>query len=379
MRSSSIPLVVPCLSGNAARYLEDCVRTNFVSSVGPFVERFERELAAYVGASHAVACSTGTAAIHLALRALEIGPGDEVFVSSFTFIASANPVVYQGATPVFIDSERRTWNAHPELVIEELERRARMGLRQPKAVEIVHVLGQPAELDALVAACERYGVALIEDAAEALGATSRTESGERHVGTRGRIGCFSFNGNKIMTCGGGGMVVTDDAAIAGRIRHLSTQARIPGRAYDHDDVGYNYRLTNTAAALGVAQLEALPGFVDAKHAIAERYDEAFAERPRLTLPPRVEEHRATYWLYSILLEDVVTRDRVLDRLAAAKIEARPLWTPLHTMAPFRGARLLGDGAVACDLAARGLSLPSSVSLTESEQHHVIEVVLDALK
>ncbi|MBM4357065.1 MAG: DegT/DnrJ/EryC1/StrS family aminotransferase [Deltaproteobacteria bacterium] len=370
-----IPLSEPHLVGNAERYLAECVQTNFVSSVGPFVERFEREIAEFVGAGYAVACSSGTAAIHLAMRALDVGVGDEVFVSSFTFVASANPVVYQGATPVLVDSERRTWNADPELIIEELERRARLGKKQPKAVEMVHVLGQPADMPELVRTCDRYGVTLIEDAAEALGATDTTSGPPRHVGTVGRIGCYSFNGNKIMTCGGGGMVVTPDETIARRAKHLSTQARIPGRAYDHDDVGYNYRLTNTAAALGVAQLEQLAAFIDAKRAIARRYDEAFADNPALTRPPRVPGLDATYWLYSLLLETRAMRDRVLDALAAQSIEARPLWTPLHAMAPYRHASLLGDGSVADDIAARGLSLPSSSGLTPIDQRRVIAEVL----
>jgi dTDP-4-amino-4,6-dideoxygalactose transaminase len=226
-----IALSEPHLAGNARTYLEECLKTNFVSSVGPFVDRFEREFAAYVGAKFAVACASGTAAIHVALRLLGVGPGDEVLVPSLTFIASINPITYQGAEPVLVDSEEATWNVDPALVVEELDRRGRSGQKQPKAVEVVHLLGHPADIEAIADACERHGVALVEDAAEALGAryvTGRYEG--RQVGTIGKVGCFSFNGNKIITSGAGGMITTDDEALARRAKHLTTQARLPGLA-----------------------------------------------------------------------------------------------------------------------------------------------------
>ncbi len=376
MPSERIPLSEPYLAGNARRYLEECIDTNFVSSVGPFVERFEREVADYVGARYAVACASGTAALHVALRLVGIGVGDEVFVSSFTFIASANPIVYLGGTPVLVDSESTTWNLDPGLVIEELEARIRRGAPLPKAVEVVHVLGHPADLEALLRICIHHGIAVIEDAAEALGATFTTGSlAGRHVGTIGRLGCFSFNGNKIITTGGGGMIVTDDATLARMAKHLTTQARVAGRGYFHDEVGFNYRLTNLAAALGVAQLEELDGFLVKKAALAQRYDAAFQGCAGITLPPRASFAQPSHWLYSILFENSTERDAVLDRLNRAGIEARPLWTPLHLMPPYRKAEMLGDGLVSEGLAARGLSLPSSVQLSMEQQSRVIDLVL----
>jgi dTDP-4-amino-4,6-dideoxygalactose transaminase len=373
-----IPLSVPHLGGNEARYLAECVSTNFVSSVGPFVDRFEREFAASVQTPQAVACVSGTAALHLAMRLLEVGPGDEVFVSTLTFAASVNAILYERATPVLVDSEPGTWNMDPHLVIDELEARARSGRPQPKAVQVVHVLGQPADLDQLAPACARHGVALVEDAAEALGA--RYLSGRfagRQVGTIGRLGCFSFNGNKVITSGGGGMVVTEDGVLARRGRHLVRQARLPGPEYVHDEVGYNYRLTNVAAALGVAQLEQLPRFLARKEALAAAYDDALEGVPGLTLPPRTPWATSSRWLYSILIDPVAfgrDRELVREELLERGIETRPLWCPAHVQGPYRDLPRLG-GAVAEEIHARGLSLPSSVGLTVDDQFFVIQSLL----
>ncbi|HEY3523241.1 MAG TPA: DegT/DnrJ/EryC1/StrS family aminotransferase, partial [Candidatus Limnocylindrales bacterium] len=244
-----IPLAVPTLEGREREYLEECIRTNYVSSVGPFVSRFEEAFAAFVGTRYAVACASGTAAIHLAMHVLGIEPGDEVFVSTLTFVASANPVLYERGVPVLVDSERETLNLDPSIVAGELDRRARGGRPMPRAIEVVHLLGHPADIAPIVEVAERHGIPIVEDAAEALAATwTSGPFAGRQVGSVGRLGCFSFNGNKLMTTGGGGMVTTDDEALARRVRHLSTQARLPGRAYRHDEVGYNYRLTNVAAA-----------------------------------------------------------------------------------------------------------------------------------
>ena len=377
MSEPTIPLSEPCLQGRTREYLEECLQSNYVSSVGPFVERFEREFAAWVGARHAVACASGTAAIHVALRLLEVGPGDEVLVPTLTFVASANPVLYERATPVLVDAERETWNMDPVLVAEELDRRARKGLRQPRAVEAVHILGHPARLEPLAEACARHGVAWFEDASEALGA--RYAEGAmrgRHVGTIGRLGCFSFNGNKIITTGGGGMITTDDPALARRAKHLTTQARLPGPEYRHDEVGYNYRLTNLAAAVGVAQLEQLPGFLAAKRRIAARYDEALGALSGITLPPRARWAEPSLWLYSVGIDArALGRDRrrMVDDLAAAGIQARPIWSPLHTMPMYREQPRLG-GAVAEDLFEAGLSLPCSVSLTPAQQDAVVRAI-----
>jgi dTDP-4-amino-4,6-dideoxygalactose transaminase len=380
MSSDQIPLAVPSLSGNEARYLSECVETNFVSSVGPFVDRFEREFAAFVGANHAVACASGTAALHVALRVAGVEAGDEVFVPTFTFIASANAVSYQAARPTFVDSEPRTWNADPALIIDELERRHRAGEKMPKALEMVHILGHPADVADVVEACDRFGVAVVEDAAESLGATYVGGPLDgRHVGMVGRLGCFSFNGNKVMTTGGGGMIVTDDEALARRAKHLTTQARLPGLAYDHDEVGYNYRLSSLSAALGVAQLEQLPDFLAAKRRIAARYDAALRHLDGVTLPPNEPWARRSAWLYSITLASPAVAHAVLDELIDAGIGSRPVWPPVHRMAPYATAPLLGSGTVAEEIADATISLPSSVALTEAEQDRVIDVLTAAVR
>jgi dTDP-4-amino-4,6-dideoxygalactose transaminase len=377
-----IPLAEPTIGGNALRYLEECLRTNYVSSIGPFVERFEAEFAQVVGARFAVACASGTAAIHLALRALDVGPGDEVFVSTLTFVASANPITYQGGVPVLVDSEPSTYNLDPSIAAEELDRRGRLGLRQPKAIEVVHLLGHPAEMGAVLEAAERHGVAVFEDASESLGATyvGGTFAG-RHVGTITRVGCFSFNGNKLVTTGGGGMIVTDDEVLARRTRHLSTQARLPGRAYDHDEVGFNYRLSNLAAALGVAQLEQLPELLSARRLIAQRYDAELARLSGLLPAPRAPWADPSFWLYTAAVDSqrtTVHRDSLIDALAAEGVEARPIWTPLHRTKLYADAPRLG-GAVADRIFDRAFSLPSSSSLPLADQARVVETLREALE
>jgi dTDP-4-amino-4,6-dideoxygalactose transaminase len=371
-----IALAEPTLNGNEARYLQECIDTNFVSSVGPFVERFEREFAAFVGARHAVAVASGTAAIHLAIRALDIADGAEVFVSDLTFIASANPITYERAIPVLVDSERTTLNLDPARVIDELERRDRAGRRQPAAIEVVHLLGHPADLEPIQEAADRYRIPVIEDASEALGATwTAGRLAGRQVGSVGAIGCFSFNGNKIMTTGNGGMVVTDDPEIARRVRHLSTQARLPGRAYDHDEVGYNYRLSNIAAAVGVAQLEQLPDLLARRRALAGRYDRAIASIPGLGPAARAPWAEPSFWLYTAHLDrDAgLTRDELLDGLAVVGIEGRPIWTPLHRIELLADAPRLGH-ETADAIFEGGVSLPSSSSLPIEAQERVVDAI-----
>ncbi len=366
-----IALCEPCLDGNARQYLNDCLDSTFVSSVGPFVDRFEKEFAVAVGSPYAIACACGTAAIHLALIACGVGPGDLVLTSDFTFIATANPIRYQQAQAAFIDSETVSWNLDPKLLVQALDDLAREG-RLPKAVLAVHILGQPADLGPIVAACERHGVPLIEDAAEALGAGYTADypyasCAGKQVGTIGRIGCFSFNGNKIITTGGGGMMTTADPVLAKKLKHLSTQAKLPGLAFVHDEVGYNYRLTNLAAALGVAQLERLPEFIARKHRIAQRYRELCAKKG-WEYHPVLPGTAPTCWLASALVGP--RRDAILDTLTKAGIGARPLWMPVAHQVKFQGSRRWG-GAVAERLAAEGLSLPCSAGITEAQLDQVI--------
>ena len=373
----TIPLATPNIGALERDYVLRAVESGYVSSVGPFVEEFEDAFAARVGARHAVACASGTAALHVAFLLLGVGAGDDVLVSDFTFVGSVNPVAYTGARPVLVDSERATWNLDPALVAAELDRRAAAGERQPAAVEAVHVLGQPADLAPLLEACARHGVPVVEDAAESLGAGwSAGPLAGRATGALGRVGAFSFNGNKIATTGGGGMVVTDDADLAARARHLTTQAKVPDVGYLHDEVGYNYRLTNVAAALGLAQIERLDEFVAAKRAVAARYDEALAGTG-LVLPPRVPGSDATYWLYSVLVpaDDPRGRDGLLAHLDAHGVGARALWRPLHDQPPYAQAPVVGDGDVAGDLFRRGVSLPCSTDLAPAEQERVVDAVL----
>ena len=377
-RSDRIPLSEPVLGGNARKYLLECLETNFVSSVGPFVQRFEQEFAERLGARYAVACASGTAAIHVALRVLGVDTGDEVLLPTLTFIASANPVLYQHGVPVLIDSEPRSWNMDPDLVVAELVRRDHLGLRQPAAVEVVHILGEPADIEPIADACARYGVPLFEDAAESLGATYTTgKFAGRGVGTIGSMGCFSFNGNKVMTTGGGGMIVTDDAEMARRAKHLTTQARLPGLEYNHDEVGYNYRLTNLAAALGVAQLEQLSSLLEAKRLIAERYDAALSAVPGISTAPGVLGAVSSNWLYTIQVDPAVYGMdwRALhERLLADGIDTRPIWAPLHLMPPLKDAPYIG-GQVAEGIFSRALSLPSSANLAPAAQDRVIDGIL----
>lgn len=379
-----IPLCTPDLGSAERALLLEALDSTFVSSVGPFVERFEREFAGFTGARQAVACASGTAALHLALRVCGVGRGDLVLVSDFTFIASATPIIHQGAEPVFIDSEERTWNLDPQAVEDAFVRLDRSG-RRPKAVIAVHVLGAPADLAPIQAICQRFGAILIEDAAEALGATI----GAAHVGTIGRIGCFSFNGNKVITTGGGGMCVTADPALATAMKHLSTQAKLPGLAFVHDQVGYNYRLTNLAAALGLAQLGRLPEFLRRKRAIAERYRTAL-EPLGCRFQGVHDGARSSDWLASCLVAG--DRDRILAHLTAAGIGGRPLWMPLSDQPCFledsrgRDGGKFGEeprfmrfgGEVAKRLSATGISLPSSTHLSVADQDHVITTLIHAM-
>jgi aminotransferase in exopolysaccharide biosynthesis len=373
-----IPLSVPQLTGSLRRYLDECIETNYVSSVGPFVTRFEKAFAKFVGSRYAVACVNGTAALHLAVRLLQVKPGDEVIVPSFTFVASVNAVLYEQGLPILVDSERHSWNLDAELVANEIKRRAKQGKRLPRAVEVVHILGHPAEVEPIMTVCQEYGIPVFEDAAESLGATYRVgRFAGKQVGTIGKIGCFSFNGNKIITAGGGGMLTTDDQELARRAKHLTTQAKLPGHEYWHDEIGYNYRLTNVSAAIGLSQLEQLPEFLCKKQAIAATYDNALGRIPGVTLPPRVEGVDPSMWLYSLLIDPVqfgCDRNGILRRFADNGIEARPLWSPLHKMPPYKNFPYVGSD-VAEYLFVHGITLPCSVGLQPHQQEAVIECLL----
>ncbi len=366
-----IYLSPPHMSGLEWQFIQKAFESGWVAPLGPQVDAFEREFADYVGVKHALALSSGTAAIHLALIHLDVGRGDEVFVSTLTFAASANPVVYQGAKPVFIDSEPHSWNMDPDLLAEALKHKARQG-KLPKAVIVVHLYGQAANLDTILDICNRYGVPLIEDAAEALGATYRDCS----PGTLGWAGIFSFNGNKIITTSGGGMLVSDDAELIAHARKLATQAREPAPHYEHREIGYNYRLSNILAAIGRGQLRVLDERVRRKREIFEHYHRALGDLPGLEFMPEAPWGRANRWLTVITIDPHqfgATREDVRLALEAENIEARPIWKPMHLQPVYRDAEVWG-GAVAEGLFQCGLCLPSGSSLTSEEQQRVIQII-----
>jgi dTDP-4-amino-4,6-dideoxygalactose transaminase len=345
---------------------------------GPDLPAFEAGLAAAVGAEGAVAVSTGTAALHLALIVAGVERDDEVWVSDLTFIATANAAHECGARITLVDSEPDSWNLDPGVVVEELDRRAAAGARQPAAIVPVHLLGHPADLTPILDAADRHGVKVVEDAAEALGATwAGGRLADRSPGTVGEFGIFSFNFNKVISTGGGGMVVARDPVDLARVRHLGSQAKVPGSDYVHDEIGFNYRMSNVAAALGAQQVARLPTLLDQRRAIAARYRDAFAPLG-LESGPDLPWANRSGWLSSVVLPDRETRAAVRNALDAVSIEARPIWPPIRSQAPYRDAPVLG-GTTAVDIAERVLCLPCAAHLSTEQQDEVIDRVLAVLR
>ncbi|WP_375754432.1 aminotransferase class I/II-fold pyridoxal phosphate-dependent enzyme [Corallococcus exercitus] len=371
--SSRIYLSSPHMGALERGYVDDAFASNWIAPLGPHVDAFQEEFARCVGTPHALALSSGTAALHLALQLVGVGPGDDVLVSTLTFSASVNPIRYLGASPVFIDSERTSWNMDPALLEEELSMRARVG-RLPRAVVVVHLYGQSADLDPIMAACDRYGVPVVEDAAEALGSTYKG----RAPGTVGRVGIYSFNGNKILTTSGGGMLVSADGELVQHALKLATQARDTAPHYQHSEIGYNYRLSNVLAAIGRGQLHVLEDRVAARRANHAFYAEAFRDLPGIEFMPEAPWGRHTRWLTTLTLDPEAfgaDREAVRTALERENIEARPVWKPMHlqpVFATFERRR----GAVAEDLFRHGLCLPSGSNLTRQELERVVEVVRD---
>ena len=368
-----IYLSPPEVGDEERRMLLDAFDSNWIAPLGPDVDAFEREVAERIGISQAVALSSGTAALHLALLLLGVGPGDEVLVPSFTFVATASPVCYLGARPVFVDCSPDTWTIDPDLVAAELGSRARNG-RLPRALVTVDLYGQSADYDPLVAVCETYGIPLVEDAAEAIGATYR----DRATGTFGDAAVFSFNGNKIITTSGGGMLVTESADLAERARHLATQARDPFPHYEHSSIGFNYRLSNLLAALGRAQLRGLQSRIDRRRRIQAAYRAALTDLPGITFMPVAAYGEPNYWLTCVLVDpEAFGADREEIRLALeeADIESRPTWKPLHLQPVFAGAPAVG-GAVAAGIFERGLCLPTGSGLTDTELGRIVGILHD---
>jgi dTDP-4-amino-4,6-dideoxygalactose transaminase len=376
MTEARIYLSPPDVGEVERKLLLEAFDSNWVAPVGPDLDAFEAQVADLVGVRHAVALSSGTAALHLALVAAGVRRGDTVLVPSFTFAATANAVMYLGARPVFLDSTAQSWNVDPELVADELHRRARTA-RLPRAVITVDMYGQCADYDPLLIACDRYGVALIEDAAEALGATYRG----RAAGSFGLAGVLSFNGNKIVTTGGGGMLVTDDERVATRTRYLATQARDPVPHYEHREVGYNYRLSNLLAAVGRGQVQRLGDLIAARGETSRYYRAALGDRPGLEFLPIAGYGTPNWWLTCLLVDAETfgaSRDEIIARLAAEDIEARPTWKPMHLQPVFRGLPVRG-GAVSADLFRRGLCLPSGSALTDHDRQRVVDAIRAAVR
>lgn len=361
----------PHMSGEELGLIREAFESNWIAPLGPHVDGFERELAERVGVRHAAALSSGTAALHLALKLVGVGRDDEVVVSSLTFSASANAITYEGGVPVFVDAEPGSWNMDPGLLEGELERCARAG-RLPKAVVAVDLYGQCCDYGRIVPICERYGVPLIEDAAEALGANCDG----RPAGSFGRLGVFSFNGNKIITTSGGGMLVSDDEAAVAKARFWATQARDPAPHYQHSEIGYNYRMSNIAAAIGRGQLRVLEERVEARRRNFEWYVELLGDLPGLEFMPEAPWGRCTRWLTCLTLDPAAfgaTREDVRLALEAQNIEARPVWKPMHLQPVFAECRAVG-GSVGERLFDIGLCLPSGSSLTRADVERVASIV-----
>ena len=368
---SRIYLSPPHMAPGERELLLEAFDSGWIAPLGPHVDAFEREFAEKLGVPHAVAVSSGTAALHLALLVLGIGPGDEVATSTLTFAASANVIRYVGASPVFIDSELTTWNLDPELLADELATAKETG-KPIKAVLAVDVLGQCADFDRIVEICRSFGVPLIEDAAEALGATYTG----RPAGSFGEISCFSFNGNKIITTSGGGMLATSRIDWGRQARHLATQARDPAPHYEHSQLGYNYRMSNLLAAVGRGQLRVLSDRVECRRANFEFYRQALGDLPGISFMPEPPPSCSTRWLTCLTIDPEqfgATRETVRIALEAENIESRPLWKPMHLQPLYSGARIRG-GLVSERLFKNGLCLPSGSNLSPKDRQRVVETV-----
>lgn len=357
-----IPVYKPDLSGNELKYVNDCIATSWISSLGKYVERFEAGFAEFCGVKHAVAVSNGTVALHLALVLFDIGPGDEVIVPTLTFVATANAVHYTGATPVFVDSDPDTWTIDPDLIEAKITSRTR-------AIIPVHLYGHPANMEPIMKLAAKYDLAVIEDAAEAHGAEYRG----RRVGGVGHVGCFSFYGNKVITTGEGGMLTTNDTSLAEKARILKDHGMSKEVRYWHSVVGYNYRMTNIQAAIGLAQLERADGIMGRKLEIAQLYHAKLADCPGIIRHPQMDWAKNIYWMYSILVTDesVLSRDELMVALRKQGIDTRPFFIPMHQLPPYKEE---GDWPVADALSRQGINLPSYPTLANTEIDRICETI-----
>ena len=363
----------PHMGGEELHFINEAFDSNYVAPLGPQVDAFEVEFCRQIGARHALALSCGTSALHLALQLAGVRRGDEVITSTLTFIASASPIIYLGAKPIFVDSDLGSWNIDPELLVKELEARAHKG-RLPKAVVLVHLYGQCADLDPVLEACNRFGVTLIAR-------SSGAAYGGRSAGTFGKAGIFSFNGNKIITTSGGGMLISDDKDFIERARFFSQQARDAAPHYEHSHIGYNYRLSNILAAIGRGQLRVLDQRVEEKRKIFEYYQSALGDLPGIEFMPEASYGRCTRWLTCVTIDpEKFGADRESIRLALEdeNIEARPVWKPMHLQPVFKGFEYIG-GEVAEDLFNRGICLPSGTAMTDEDLERIISVIVKCRK
>lgn len=370
----------PHMSGKEMKYINEAFDLNWIAPLGNNVNGFEEELADYSNVKSVAVLSSGTSAIHLALRLYDVGPEDTVFCSSLTFVASANPILYEHATPVLIDSEPETWNMSPE-ALERALADAKANNKLPKAVIVVHLYGQSAKMDELMAVCKKYDVPLIEDAAESLGSKYKGIPS----GSIGDYGIYSFNGNKIITTSGGGALISNDEVGIQKARFLSTQARDPALHYQHSEIGYNYRMSNIVAGIGRGQLEVLDDRVKARRANFERYEEAFADIKGIHFQPELKDTYSNRWLTSLTVDPGVTgvtRTEIIENLEESNIEARPVWKPMHLQPLFEGVAYYPheEGkSVSDELFEHGLCLPSGSNMTETQQEKVIEIVKEMLE
>lgn len=375
-----IYLSSPHMCGKELEYIDNAFNTNWIAPLGPNVDEFEKNISNYAGVSDAAATSSGTAAIHLALDLLDVGRGDKVFCSTLTFVASANPIIYTGATPVFIDSEESTWNMSPK-ALKKAFIEAEKNNEMPKAVIIVNLYGQLAMMDELLSICDEYDVPVIEDAAESLGAYYKGKPS----GSFGAFGIFSFNGNKIITTSGGGMLISNDKKAIQKARFLSTQARDSAVHYQHSIIGYNYRLSNVLAGIGIAQLEVLNERVAARRANFFRYFDAFSHIDGIDFMPELEDTYGNRWLTTFRLNPdkiSISPNILIDALANENIEARPIWKPLHLQPLFKDTKFFSHDtnfSVSEDLFKTGLCIPSGSNLTIDQQNRVITTILKVLE
>lgn len=359
------------MGGEELDFVREAFSSNYIAPVGPQIDAFEAEFAETVGVKYAAAVATGTAALHLLLRYVGVGTGDEVLCSTFTFVASVNPIMYQGAVPAFVDSDFSSWNMDPSLLAMELEKRATED-RLPKAVVLVHLYGQPADIDPIKKACSKYNVALIEDAAEALGAKYKGKA----PGTFGKAGFYSFNGNKIITTSGGGMIVSDDKELIEKVKFWATQARDNAVHYEHTEIGYNYRMSNVLAAIGRGQLRVLSERVAGKRQIFDRYFESLSDLPGVSFMPEPYFAHSTRWLTCLTIDPEkagIDRNIVIQKLESKNIEARPTWKPMHLQPLYKDCQNTG-GAVAKEIFKTGLCLPSGTGMTDEDLQRIVSAV-----